>query len=240
MENEKPLPIELIEEYIEDWNFSPPYFIVHPKNKLVDVLIMEQHRTFLTGEPLSWFFIATANIIPPEKMNGKAENLYRTLKMNECELEWKGLIRKQPIFKPFKGLTEFIKRSGLPIKVRHDISSILNKNLKLIELIKKLRPNRIIITLYSSTLKHRKRREREFLPWMEEEPGLNDLFMEALEFYKKPSEITFVIFSEKTFTFPIVQLSKSKCKFAFTQMFNLLTEISRTLRESVNLQKVKC
>jgi len=202
---EIPLPIRFLEPYIKDWKESLDGIIVYPKSGECDKLILKPHFAFLTGEPLGWEFLAIVNIVPMKKMNEELAKLYKYLKRSECEIKWKGFIRKKPTF-------ETINKNLDP---NPELSLILNRNEDLMRTLKAADLKELKVTLFPDT-----QTPREY-----SEENINDS-----KSYNESQEISWVIMTIKFFTVPIERLNRIKCRRDFISIFKILSEISKNVK----------
>ena len=111
-----------------------------PKDAPFDILLIRQQREILL-EP-GWEFIAVVNLL--EKVSEEHYKLCRLMKRMECELSWKGVLRRKPEFIELSGLTSL--RKHIPELVFDErLVSILRRNDELSDLLQSLKPERMLI-----------------------------------------------------------------------------------------------
>jgi len=129
----------------------------------------------LMATDFKYSFACEVEIIPEDKMNNKYCELYRKLKNLECELVWMGKIWKKGFFRPISDeLQTYIPQ----LKPSFGLVETLHANADIMKLINKLKPEELILKLYSG---------------IDITKSMNDLFKLQVNFYHNPTKIAWII-----------------------------------------------
>jgi len=121
---------------------------IEPSDASFDYLIVRPHWIEFSFDR-KWEFISILNLTLKKSTRKRKEvkEIYKNLKEFECEMKWRGLLRRKPYFKV---LPTTLKLEGMlsNFKPNSRLAENLNNDFNLIKLIKSIRPDSVTVTLY--------------------------------------------------------------------------------------------
>ena len=139
---ETPDVVRALEGRINTWNDFKEVITIVPKNANFDEIYILKKKLFLSLDQKS-IFVGIVNIAPQERKN--REKLYQKLKGMECELE-RGFLWRNLRFKRHHDL--FALKRGIPsLELDDTVINRLNEEEQLINILKKIKPEMLTITL---------------------------------------------------------------------------------------------
>ena len=144
-----PFFVDFLKDYIEEWTETQNAIVITPKANLAkfDKLIFIKKRIGFAEH--KWEIRATYPIFQPEDFSSIPEEkkkLFQELKSYEVEMFWKGLVKKTPFFKSYKGLI-LLSKIVDGLKPKDVLAKELNSNHYVIELIQKIEPEEVKVVL---------------------------------------------------------------------------------------------
>jgi hypothetical protein len=158
-----------------------------------------------------WQVTAAHEIVERGQMNSETTELYRRLKGMECEVEVRGTIRKEVIFKPHRGLNE-LKLRIPTLQVSDTLCRTLERNEEIVDLVKAINPTEMSVGLHSVP---------ELL-LTQEEPSTptNPVTEKTIEYFNNPTSITWIVTLSTLFQeLPFVQRKADSIIRLFSHIF---------------------
>jgi len=172
---EKPIIPWILEEErsIKDWYFEGNALVIEPDKANFERLVCT-YRYSITSL-YYWRICCVLEVVRQDQMGPDAEKLFRQLKRLECELTWKGILKKRPFFEPYKALKLLVSR--LPdIQPDTALAGRLGTDDLLTRHLKSAKPDSMVFYLASTYQ----------LSYEDEDEFMEDV----VEFYRKPQGIT--------------------------------------------------
>lgn len=173
--------MQYLPDKVKSWRGSENKFIIEPKNaNFSQIICVAQEISFGFGE-LKWDMSAVVPVVPKEEMNEEAKRIFRRLKGMECQLEWEGLGKRKPKFVLAPTLSD--QRKFLPdLVVSPKIVNYLNKKTEVLDLLRTVKPDNILLALY--------------IGFPEDS---NHVFRIYQRYYENPQEITWIAIMRRAF-----------------------------------------
>ncbi|MCS7120585.1 MAG: hypothetical protein RMJ07_04220 [Nitrososphaerota archaeon] len=197
-----PLPVKLLRDYVRDWIETREGIVIHPKDEMLEELLLRPHYVFFLGEQIGWEFIAMVRI-PFRETDTESIKFLEHLRNVRCKLTWHGIVRKIPVFQMIEPTEHDEAGSTIPY---HDLPSFLNRSEELKMSVKDAKFSEMMISLLGGT---------KFL-------GSDETRRVAMGPY-------WLVEAVKTFMFPIEGLSRKKCRRDFIKAYDAISETSRAL-----------
>lgn len=147
---EKPFIVRLFDKYVHSYSSSQGVIFVEPKGStLIKSLAFRPTSVGVFGfGETKWYVTAVYEAVGRTQMDEEAAQLYRNFKGTECQLEVKGVLRKKITFKPHEKLTR-LKRHIPTLQVSDRLCKLLEKEEKVVDLIKSIKPGEMSVGLHS-------------------------------------------------------------------------------------------
>jgi len=147
MSKEIPEIIKVLEGRIDSWKYIGEIISIAPKVADLDEMYFFQKGLLWSMDKKS-IFIGMVNIVP-DQINSDMKKLYQKLKGMECELE-SGFMQRNIHFKYHSDLVALKRR--IPNLILNDrIIRRLNEDKSLLSIVKKVRPEKLTLTLSMPT-----------------------------------------------------------------------------------------
>ncbi len=201
---------------MKDWVVVGAAVIAHPKMTAdFNELVIMPRRIMITGEDV-WRFSFFVPLIPPEQMRSEHKQAYQRFKNMECQLSWKGFPRRRPVFETHS-MIGFLSKHISSIKQDSKIVAALNSNSKILDLVKKIKPDEVTVTLHSLHA-----------------PAENaDEFVKNFrKAYENPDRVVWVIMIEKNFH-PV--LGNKRYETLVNGIYSLGNQVAGAVRSVSNL-----
>ncbi len=205
-----PFIVTYLGNIVRKWEAKGSEIIIDLSSKINRIAFFTKPIGFGFGEHEA-VFVGFYTVVPPEAMDKDKSELYRRLKPLECELTWCGLLRKKPYWSPFIGLKIFSEKIGL--KPDSLLRNMLLENAEINRLINRIKPEEVWIAL-DSGVSHIA-------------GGVEDTENAALEYYRNPEEVKFVMYVSKLCE--IAMISKEDT----LDILRLMIEIAETIDDIV-------
>jgi len=206
-----PFIVRYLENHIKKWVESGDTIYIEPLEASFDGLFVRSHWISLSFDR-KWEFSSTLNLVSDKDMARKFE-AYRKLKELECELGWRGFLRREPYFKTFSQLLKLGSMIS-QFKPNSKLVENLNTDSEIIRLIKDVRPDQVAVTLHSIN--------ESSMPLISTE---EDYFRALVNYYNDPLRISWNVTS-----FRCLHAGLSH-KRNVIGMFNILDKISSHIRQ---------
>ncbi|NIW13875.1 MAG: hypothetical protein GWN31_08085 [Candidatus Thorarchaeota archaeon] len=208
-----PFFMRFLDKHLKDWVLQGDAIIAHPMETAdFRELTVIPRRISITGEKV-WRFSFHVPIIEPENMKKEHRKLYQHLKNMECQLDWKGFLRRTPMFKTdtlLQALSKYIPS----IRENSRITAALNSDTKILDSAKRVRPEELRVCLFS--LLAPVQTEDEYLKTVR-------------QFYNSPDRIAWAIMIEKNFS---VIMGNKRYERTLDEIFilgNLMARITKDI-----------
>ncbi len=101
------LPAEIIwlKDYVKSWRFRGGYLEVETTYENFNPLLIRVKQVPFSIDKI-WEFTGIVTVVDEKAMDEAKKRLFKRLKCMDIELEWRGLLRKKPVFVPSKALSE--------------------------------------------------------------------------------------------------------------------------------------
>jgi len=176
-----PEDVRVISEFVKDWRrIRGGGLIVELKGTKFPKLVVTE-TLMIPALEYKTQYSCVLQVVSPSEINEKAVKAYRKLKQMECELMYRGIFRKKPLFIPInesKVLKKRIKGYFYDDTLIREIEG----NGRLLELIQSIKPDEIKIPLVSIDVKKYSHRASDLRKI--------NIFDAMTEFYENPKEIT--------------------------------------------------
>jgi len=219
-QREKPFIVRVFDKHIQNYQLIQGLIIAEPKTpRLIKNLFFRSLPVGILGfGETKWYITAVHEAVDKTRMNKKAAELYRKLKGMECQMEAKGLLRKKITFKPHESLTE-LKRHIPTLQVSDKLCQALEKNEKILRLIKSINPGEMSIGLHSIPELYQAPKESA--------ASTDRLTQNTVYYFKNPSSITWIITLSTLFhEGPGVQRKADIVIYLFNAIFRTIREMS--------------
>ncbi len=179
-----PFFMRFLDKHLKDWLQQEDAILAYPKEdaRFTELTVVPR-RISITGERV-WRFSFNVPIIPPELMKKEYVAVYQRLKNMECELEWRGFLRRKPAFKE-DALLQVLSKYIPTLQENEDIINALNSDLKILDLVKKVKPEELRVSLFS---------------WQVPVQTEDEYLKIVQHYYYNPDRITWIITLEKDFS----------------------------------------
>ncbi|MCD6465048.1 hypothetical protein J7L27_01605 [Candidatus Bathyarchaeota archaeon] len=178
-EDEKlPWLMRAIKEKFTDIKVVRNSIYAKPRTAEFDAFILRQREVLFERY---WEFSALVNFFPNGVSKAQIKTCRRAKRM-DCELAWKGFLRKTPYFRSSPELREF-KKYFPSFSPSNALINRLHKNSKLISLIQKIKPEKLKVFF-------------SFIPPLK--TSFRITFDMWIKSYLKPSSLTGIIILDKT------------------------------------------
>jgi len=144
MSKEIPEIIKVLEGRIDSWKYIGEVISIAPKVTDLDEMYFFKKGLLWSMDRKS-IFIGIVNIVPENQINSDMKKLYQKLKGMECELESR-FMQKNIHFKYHSDL-DVLKRRIPNLILNDRIIRRLNEDKSLINLLKKVKPEKLTLTL---------------------------------------------------------------------------------------------
>jgi len=148
MSTKEPLVVSLLRDKVERWTADTRGTVVYPREAAFEKVTVSSKPAFLTYEQLRWEFDCLVNIFTEQEMTDKRCDLYRQLKGMECGFEICGVIHKSIHCVYATCIYDFMKH--IPdLKLNGSLMKKVSSNNSIIDSMKELRAESLLIMLYS-------------------------------------------------------------------------------------------
>ncbi|MEM2703673.1 MAG: hypothetical protein QXR45_10985 [Candidatus Bathyarchaeia archaeon] len=143
-----PFIVRYLGERIKKWTDLNGALYIEPSNASFDLLIIRPHWIQFSLDR-KWEFTSILSLTPEKtsKIKGIKEK-YKNLKELECEMKWRGFLRRKAYFRSFPD-TFKLESMVNGFKPNPRLAEALNNDFDLIKLIESIRPDSITVTLQS-------------------------------------------------------------------------------------------
>jgi len=205
--------MRFLDKHLKDWVPQGDAILAHPvETANFTELIVIPRRISITGEKV-WRFSFHVPIIQPQHMKKEHRELYQHLKNMECQLGWKGFLRRTPMFKT-DTLLQALSKHILSIKENNQIIAALNSDTRILNSARRVRPEELRVSLFS--LHAPVQTEDEYLKTFR-------------HFYNNPDRIAWVIMVEEDFS---VIMGNKRYERTVEEIFilgNLMAKITKDI-----------
>jgi len=141
-----PFIVRYLQNHIKKWVESGDAIYIEPLEASFDSLVVRSHWISLSFDR-KWEFSSTLNLVSDKDMGQKHE-AYRKLKELECELDWRGFLRRDPYFKTYSQLLK-LRSMISQVELNPKLIEDLNADSNMIKLVRDVRPDQVIVSLHS-------------------------------------------------------------------------------------------
>jgi len=208
-----PFFMRFLDKHLKEWVLQGDAILARPvETANFTELIVIPRQISITGEKV-WRFSFNAPIIQPEKMKKEHKKLYQHFKNMECQLDWKGFLRRTPVFK-IDPLLQALSKHIPSIQENDQITAMLNSDTEILNLAKRVRPEELRVSLFS--LHAPVQTEDEYLKTVR-------------QFYNSPDRIAWVIMIEKNFSVIMGNKRYERTLDAIFILGNLMARITKDI-----------
>lgn len=186
-----PRYVQALTDYIEGWELTPGGTVLYLKNaKLSEVLV--QYKRLSMCLDVKTQLSCSLNLVPDGEMSKEKMHIFRQLKGMEFELNWvhKRIFFREPRLVSPAYLSQLKDRMA-SFKISDSLIRFLSEDEKLMGLIQSIKPDDLGVKLVCFA------EEVESAQGPDKTDLSETLLDSIIEFYKKPSEITWVISAAK-------------------------------------------
>lgn len=205
--------MRFLDKHLKDWVPQADAILAHPlETANFTELIIIPRRISITGEKV-WRFSFYVPIIQPEHMKKEHKEVYQHFKNMECQLDWKGFLRRTPVFKT-DTLLQALSKHIPSIQENNQIAAALNSDIKILNLARSVRPEELRLSLFSL-----------HAPAQTEEEYLKNV----RHFYNSPDRVAWVTMIEKDFS---VIMGNKRYERTVEEIFilgNLMAKITKDI-----------
>ena len=171
--------VQSLGDRIKDWHESRGVILIEPRDAAFDNLTVYSQSVTFSFEK-KWLFLCTMKLAAAGDMDQAKRGIYRKLKNCECELAWKGVVRRKPLFKISAQLIKLRSRVDR-IEPDATLIKVLGSDSDLIALIEDTKVDEIHVRLHSTAV------PASFL-------SSQDAFLkEMAEYYSNPLGIVWIL-----------------------------------------------
>jgi hypothetical protein len=206
---EEPFIVQYLGERVKSWKGNNTRLFIEPQNASFSFIeCIAQELTLGFGE-LKWDISAVIPIVPKDEMDDRAKETFKRLKGMECQLKWKGLLKREPEFTLSPILFQQ-KKLLQDMELNPKLANRLGSRNDLKALLKIIKPEYLFFFLY--------------LDFPEEG---DYVFRIIHRYYRDPKELTWVI----TMGSPFLRYEIGLKKNWFLAIYDFFNEAGKILRD---------